>query len=1714
MTWTTYNLDDLAVNVEKITIYTKDNFKPSPLYNPFHNLNEDSKLKPFTLKNDDYFKFDLYHPIEMMVQASYDNSVNILFTDYKNRPRLINSKFQKVGNILEEVNHDGEWNTNTYDKDNFDNVTSLILKYNKSPRIEFQSVDIGGELLVGTYHIYIKYADADGNTTDFCATSGAIPCWAGGGNQKDGGYADLKANKVIRIKVTNLDPTYHFLKVFYSRVTCNEGDQNALTTYFEITDLYDIKEENGTLVSNIDINGTEITEERDETDINPALHNIEAAKSMTQVSDILFLGNLKTSKRDYTKLRDIAARFTVSFENINGKNASGASDETVFIYHNTPELIYNNVGYMANEYYKFGLVFLFKDNTYSPVFPLIGQYYDAESQKMQDIQGLPLFTEQGIPIYIDNTVLRNETEKSDIEITGIYQVLDKTALETYTPNVSQNYCVKLQLNNKDENGTELWGYFNDEDPNPNQLPNLKTRLEAEDIMGICLVRQKRFTHFISQGILNPVSNGIPLIRASINSSYDGYLKLGGLNDHLFKGKRPKDPGNFYMNSLFLYMNFFRGIFLNDGKDVSNQVYLRLSNDNKYYVPIPYSGFGFDFGALSVNEVEGSNRNTFTRSKLEDVSIRAWFGHPNENSSTTMPNGRSMSQNIIYCPDFFTNKGYYNQLFNQELKYESIRGAYQSKYDEDGKWYDAGYPAVSTVCNYWMGNYRFFASNINHFAYPSGSVAYTYRFIFQLVPESDPLSAKSIIILNQETYNWFIDNPNTLKRVRAGRKTLQSLWIKKSSNLETQEWFIYKDSEGSIVPTYNVSIYLKEYNTSDSNIETSTPGIIKLNTINEGIQGQTFNGNTFRNEAGNAARATSVVPIIKDAKSYKNGNLIASGVYVRGVYCPHLATDAKFSCFVPEGTEYIKGEVINDELKLSTSLSTIQEPFVDTALYYINLYTQIADEILIDQLKNDKNPYYPITDFYTPYEVKNLLLNTEIYRGDSFNCEFTNRIFNNFQDPSNIINDIIVDQDTWDNAKSTETYDDINIGDVNAVKMGLWYTYPIKSSHNLNIRSLDSSYTEEVAIAGPRTFYPYTEPSIDGASKILESRRYNTAFSQQVSSKKFFGISDAPYIRNDFKNRIIFSETNVNGQFINNWRVFKGDSYRDYPTTYGDIVKLESLPEKKELIIIYEHGVCGCNVNEKTLVTQADGDQVYISSEKVLPDEWTNVYSDTLGTCYSESVVRTAQGNIYGVDADAKKIWVCNKSGLQVISDLKIQSFLEKNLIQNKDLHKIPNTEYKDQIVKITDVTLKTHYNRIKHDVMFTYYCVETDIKQNTFQRYWSVCYNELYNIWTTFYSYIPIVSWVSGNVFYTMDLFKAQNMLGNSYDRPSVDGEAMEFWKHSYGDTSNYDEEIKPTNWYGVQYPFEFEFIVKDKLDQQYIFDNLIIISNKAKPESFHYEISGDGYVFSSDKLNMYFRQMATKNILRAYGTLNNEPIKYLTYNPKYVNLVSELTQNPRSYIFPNDYFGRKNLENQIQDDYVDRTHNINYDWNNVTGTEIIYDEYMGEFNILVHSKAQDIKPIDEERTSEYRYAKSHLLSNMQYYEDRWKVQIPPLVFYSRAKIEDPWISVNKDISIPKVHLGNYPIEKEEEVELDFSTISESTRDIHKYFVSLGYYGIETSQWKYKLNSNAATTDSWKQTRQEAKIRDKYIKIRIRYSGEEKVIIHKLLTLITESYAK
>ena len=99
----------------------------------------------------------------------------------------------------------------------------------------------------------------------------------------------------------------------------------------------------------------------------------------------------------------------------------------------------------------------------------------------------------------------------------------------------------------------------------------------------------------------------------------------------------------------------------------------------------------------------------------------------------------------------------------------------------------------------------------------------------------------------------------------------------------------------------------------------------------------------------------------------------------------------------------------------------------------------------------------------------------------------------------------------------------------------------------------------------------------------------------------------------------------------------------------------------------------------------------INSNNILPLKLT-ILSDSIGSQWKESIIKTPY-YIYGIDISAKKIWRLNDLKVEIISDFKVESFLNKNI----------NITSKDTQPLLGIRNIKSHYNAYKNEVMFTYY---------------------------------------------------------------------------------------------------------------------------------------------------------------------------------------------------------------------------------------------------------------------------------------------------------------------------------------------------------------------------------------------------------------------------
>lgn len=459
----------------------------------------------------------------------------------------------------------------------------------------------------------------------------------------------------------------------------------------------------------------------------------------------------------------------------------------------------------------------------------------------------------------------------------------------------------------------------------------------------------------------------------------------------------------------------------------------------------------------------------------------------------------------------------------------------------------------------------------------------------------------------------------------------------------------------------------------------------------------------------------------------------------------------FSARAGEAEEAFRYEYIGQELKSSDANNLLRGsygPYLGFDGYkypgtlvniYIPDYSSMNKQELFKIRINDKSPYYAISERYDITQVP-----TEdqiLYRGDTYICTFTHRFNRNFQDPSAPINHRIVDENCWkdnyevsDGVVKTENFENINLGDVNAIKIGMWITFQVVSSYNLNIRSLDDSNVDEMTLTGhARGFYPYYGMSVDGSYKTPEALCYNKGFGKSLSERYNYEVPDVPAIKNDFTNRIAYSDIHVNDAFKNGFRVFRSTHYRDYPKTYGQITKLVEF--RGNLICVFEHGVALIPVNERAVAGEGAGGNVYINTSNVLPEN-PKIISDTFGSQWKDSVIKTPMG-VYGVDTIGKKIWRTNGESFECISDFKVQEFLNQNIsLGEREL---------EPIIGVRNV--KTHYNRYKQDVMFTFY----DNLYGFEEKVWNLCFNELQQKWITFYSWVPSYSENIYNQYFSFD---------------------------------------------------------------------------------------------------------------------------------------------------------------------------------------------------------------------------------------------------------------------------------------------------------------------------------------------------------------------------
>ena len=1250
----------------------------------------------------DELSFSIKSPVTITPQYSYDGSVNLIINDGVNIPRMINSRFSATGrNTYEIVDRKGNNDTNIYDQgEQFDIDTSLYKRVIKIPKIKFQGVSSGGNLKIGNYHLYFKLSDADGNETDFIGETGLISIFIGFEDPKSitTGQGNENSFKSIKIKISNIDTAYSYVYAYYSRYTAVDQEEFN-TEYVKIDKKFVI---NNSGICNMLITGFEPTIPISAADINLNYNVIDAAYTATSCQNMLFLGNVHKPEIPYVELQDLSLRFLpyLKQENYQMDMDEDYNISTFNKGYYDPQFIHDKTGYWGEEIYRIGIVYIMPNNELSPVFNIRGanNIYNFGGRNIEGNHSLyndgqfsefPVWiekNEQKIRNYIQynesnyEIIINNENnENSKNNIPGILQnsMENVKGVVRFIPTKDTNTIYGLDIRVSDEVIQELKKY----------------------VKGYFFVRQSRIPTILAQGITIGIDQNAftPCVATA-----DGYLT--DLSEQLEKTHvQTKDINDInYVSEGFLSRYKFKfekkksGLF----KSILTGVAIAAA------VVVVAAATVFTCGAAGAALAAGAATSgviggavTAGAAAIGTVcgTIGAAVGLGSIGVAATA--GIIAGATIVGTAVTMATLGVI-----QEVRYGAQRLFATKKLDGRNTKCPSGYKIVET----------------------DESRKLTQDF-FERIIIKDPSKVKVQAILcpdyevNQGYYN----------SIFTGNKHKIGLTITQSANGlvgHTSNYFTNKDRHFYIPSYYDMNIR-NSYN-------------FKIIGVPDDVTLTGIDNLKFRSRAGQAEEAWRYECIGDDYKSdYSKSsdvedeetvsNKQINTDIIRGSFGPYLA-------FNDENNKFSPAETVN---------------------IYIPEYSLANIEKYFSIRMQDNTPFQAISDRYDIKEVDDNLVTPlsiiteidrscgyrwELYRGDCYICQFTHRMHRNFCDPGAPYNDEIVQTDTWKDHYKTdepEQYNEINLGDVNAIQIGTWVTFRVRSSYNLNIRTTDGSDVVETAMCGhPRGYYPYNDMLVEGTYKHPDSQVYNKGFSKSLSERFNMELPDVPYIKNWFETRIMYSDIHINDAYKNGYRVFRPTTYRDYTREYGEIVKLITL--ESDLICIFEHGVARIPVNRQAVVEQVAAGANQLTTHNVLP-EAPIILSDMFGSQWADSVLKTpgkagnARQYIYGVDTVAKKIWRTDGQSLECISDMRVQEFLNNNIT----LGERENTP----ILGIRNV--KTCYNSFKRDIMFTFY-------DNTYgfeEKVWNLCWSELLEKFITFYSWIPAVMEDINNIPFSFD---------------------------------------------------------------------------------------------------------------------------------------------------------------------------------------------------------------------------------------------------------------------------------------------------------------------------------------------------------------------------
>ena len=261
---------------------------------------------------------------------------------------------------------------------------NLFKTYKKIPNFsDIEVIDGGGVLPPGSYNFSIRYLDADFNPTEFVTSTETIMIYnspsttpyrdiEGTTKESQPFYNYPDSNKAIKLSldINTLDTTFPFYQ--YAITEANVGGGLITDTKYTA--------EISTRQPTFYYTGTNYETIGSQEEVTMFNSIIEKAESIEQIENRLILGNIQGKQVNFCKFQRYASKITadmITKEVYISQEDEGNSKD--------PAAHFHGIGYMPGEIYSFGIVYIFEDNTLSPVFHIPGKPSSVPASKMYTV---------------------------------------------------------------------------------------------------------------------------------------------------------------------------------------------------------------------------------------------------------------------------------------------------------------------------------------------------------------------------------------------------------------------------------------------------------------------------------------------------------------------------------------------------------------------------------------------------------------------------------------------------------------------------------------------------------------------------------------------------------------------------------------------------------------------------------------------------------------------------------------------------------------------------------------------------------------------------------------------------------------------------------------------------------------------------------------------------------------------------------------------------------------------------------------------------------------------------------------------------------------------------------------------------------------------------------------------------------------------------------